>query len=87
MYNLNMCIYCSHEIRLALRVLSNNEKLFLNRDQQGVQSYVLLKYIYYPMYVTYLMYVSFCKKMLPNFLHHKVENNNLVPKFFYSQEI
>jgi hypothetical protein len=40
---LNMCIYCSHEIGLALLVLSNNEKLLLNRDQQGVQSYVLLK--------------------------------------------
>jgi hypothetical protein len=62
MHILNMCIYCSHEIGLALPVLCNNEKLLLNRAQQGVQSNVLLKNTYYPMYVTYLMYVSFCKK-------------------------
>jgi hypothetical protein len=62
MHILNMCIFCSHEIGLALPVLSNNEKLLLNKDQQGVQSYVLLIYIYYPMCVTFLMYVSFWKK-------------------------
>jgi hypothetical protein len=68
MHILNMCIYCSHEIGLALPVLSNNEKLPLNRDQQGVQSYVLLKNIYYPMYVTYLMYVSFAKNVAKFFI-------------------
>ncbi len=87
MHILNMSIYCSHEIGLALPILCNNEKLLLNRDQQGVQSKVLLKKIILS-YVCYIFDVCFfLQKMLPNFLYHKVENNNLVSKCFYSQEI
>ncbi len=82
MHNLNMCIYCSHEMRLALPVLSNNAKLPLNREPQWVQSYALLKKLYYPMYVTYLMYVSFCKKCCQIFYITKWKTITLSPNFF-----
>jgi hypothetical protein len=82
MHNLNMCIYYSHEIRLTLHVLSNNEKLPLHRDQQGVQSYVLLLKKNYPMYVTYLMYVSFCKNSCQIFYITKWKTITLSPNCF-----
>jgi hypothetical protein len=85
MHNLNMCIYCSHEIRLTLPVLSNNEKLPLNKGSQGVQYYAIKKILSYVCYIFDVCF--FLQKMLPNFLYHKVENNNLVPKSFYSQEM